>query len=108
MKRDVNRNPLFQAVYIFGNTPTQTLKLTGLTWSPFEFQVSTAPFDLSLFLTETADGLLGSVMYNTALFDEQTIRHLFNHYQNLLERVVADPNQRLSHLQVLALASSAK
>ncbi|HKG62290.1 MAG TPA: amino acid adenylation domain-containing protein, partial [Pyrinomonadaceae bacterium] len=108
VKRDVNRNPLFQAVYILGNTPTQTLKLTGLTWSPFEFQVSTAPFDLSLFLTETADGLLGSVMYNTALFEEQTIRHLFNHYQNLLERVVADPNQRLSHLQVLALASTAK
>ncbi|HEX7774110.1 MAG TPA: condensation domain-containing protein, partial [Pyrinomonadaceae bacterium] len=105
VKRDANRNPLFQAVYILGNTPVQTLNLPGLTWSPFDFQVSVAPFDLSLFLTETPDGLRGSVMYNTALFEEQTIHHLFNHYENLLERVVADPNQRLSSFKSVFVKS---
>ncbi len=108
VKRDVSRNPLFQVLCALENNSAQTLELSGLTLSPFEFQVSTAPFDLSLFLTEAPDGLRGAVMYNTALFDEQTIRRLFNHYETLLERVVADPNQRLSSLQTLALASSAK
>jgi hypothetical protein len=104
VKRDVSRNPLFQVAYIFDNTAAKRLELTGLTLSPFEFQVSTAPFDLSLYLTETPDGLNGSVLYNTALFDEQTVRRLFDHYENLLQRVVADPNQRLSSFNFLAKA----
>ncbi len=108
VKRDASRNPLFQVVLIFDNTAAKTLELPSLTLSPFEFRAGIAPFDLSLFLTETPDGLRGSVVYNTALFEEQTIRRLFDHYENLLERVVADPNQRLSSLQTLALASSAK
>jgi non-ribosomal peptide synthetase component F len=108
VKRDASRNPLFQVACIFDNTSAQTPELTGLTLSQFNFEVSTAPFDLSLFLTETPDGLQGSVMYNTALFEEQTIRRMFDHHETLLERVVADPNQRLSSLQALAFASSAK
>jgi len=104
VKRDVSRNPLFQVAYIFDNTAAKRLELTGLTLSPFEFRVSTAPFDLSLYLTETPDGLNGSVLYNTALFDEQTVRRLFDHYENLLQRVVADPNQRLSSFNFLAKA----
>jgi amino acid adenylation domain-containing protein len=108
VKRDASRNPLFQVAYIFDNTSAQTPELSGLTLSQFNFEVSTAPFDLSLFLTETPDGLRGSVMYNTALFEAQTIRRMLDHHETLLERVVADPNQRLSSLQALALASSAK
>jgi len=104
VKRDASRNPLFQVAYIFDNTSAQTPELTGLTLSQFNFEVSTAPFDLSLFLTETEDGLRGSVMYNTALFDEQTIRRMLDHHETLLERVVADPNQRLSSLGTLAKA----
>lgn len=104
VKRDASRNPLFQVAYIFDNTSAQTPELAGLKLSQFNFEVSTAPFDLSLFLTETPDGLIGSVMYNTALFEEQTIRRMFDHHETLLERVVADPNQRLSSFNFLAKA----
>jgi amino acid adenylation domain-containing protein len=104
VKRDASRNPLFQVAYIFDNTSAQTPELSGLKFSQFNFEVNTAPFDLSLFLTETADGLRGSVMYNTALFEEQTIRRLLDHHETLLERVVADPNQRLSSFNFLAKA----
>ncbi len=106
VKRDVSRNPLFQVVFLLQNASTQTLELPGLKLSPFEFQVTTAPFDMVLSLTEMGDHLRGLVTYNTALFDEQTIERLLNDYENMLERVVADPNQPLSSLQVLARAVS--
>ncbi|HEU5133299.1 MAG TPA: condensation domain-containing protein, partial [Pyrinomonadaceae bacterium] len=106
VKRDVSRNPLFQVVFLLQNASTQTLELPGLKLSPFEFRVTTAPFDMILSLNEIGDHLRGSVTYNTALFDEQTIERLFIDYENVLERVVADPNQPLSNLQVLARAVS--
>jgi non-ribosomal peptide synthetase component F len=106
VKRDVSHNPLFQVVCLLQNASTQTLELPGLRLSPFEFQVTTAPFDMIFSLSEHGDSLRGMLTYNTALFDEQTMRRLFSDYEKVLERVVADPNQPLSSLQVLARAVS--
>jgi len=98
VKRDLSRNPLFQVVCVLQNQPAKSLELTGLTLSPFEFEVSTAPFDMVLSLNETDDGLAGAVIYNTELFDEQTVRRLFEQYETVLRNVVADPHQPLSRV----------
>jgi len=98
VKRDLSRNPLFQVVFVLQNASIKTLQLKGLTLSPFELGITSAPFDIVLSLHETADGLVGSMTYNAELFDVQTARRLLSDYQSVLERVVADPNQRLSSL----------
>jgi non-ribosomal peptide synthetase component F len=40
-------------------------------------------------------------VYNTDLFDDATIARLIGHYETLLESIVADPDQRISHVQIL-------
>jgi non-ribosomal peptide synthetase component F len=43
-------------------------------------------------------GLDGSCIYKTALFDAATIQRLLEDFQEVLERLVAQPEQQLSAL----------
>ncbi len=101
LRRELTRNPLFQVVFVLQNAPVKNLELTGLTLTPVEFEVKSAPFDLVFALSEIADTLVGSVTYSTELFDRDTVRRLVGHYQNVLEGVVAAPDQPLSSLAIL-------
>jgi non-ribosomal peptide synthetase component F len=88
-------------VFVLQNAPVKNLELSGVTLTPVEFEVKSAPFDLVFALSETADTLAGSVTYSTQLFDKQTVQRLIAHYQNVLEGVVAAPDQPLSSLAIL-------
>ncbi len=103
-ERDMSRNPLFQVMFAFQNTPMEPLILPGLAVSPVEIDSKTAQFDLTLFLEETGQGLKGMVEYNTDLFDATTIERMVKHYQVLLEGVVDNPEQRLWQLPLLTEA----
>jgi amino acid adenylation domain-containing protein len=61
-----------------------------------------AKFDLTLAMTETERGLVGALEYNTDLFDAAAISRMIEHFQTLLESVVADPKQRISALPLMS------
>jgi amino acid adenylation domain-containing protein len=101
-ERHLNLSPLFQAKLILQNTPRMTTHSSGLTLSAFEFDVPTATFDLLFSLTETGEGLTGSVEYSTDLFEPVTVERLIGNFRTLLEGVVADPGRRVSDLPLLS------
>jgi aspartate racemase len=104
-ERDLSRQPLFQVAFALQNTPMPALELPGLTLNSLEILHSgTAQFDLTLELQETSEGLSGHFEYNTDLFDACTLRRMANHFQTLLEGVVANPQQRLWDLPLLTEA----
>ena len=94
---------------IYHNTPDQTLTLPGLGVRPFElndmgpYQLGddTSKFDLTLTLVKSNGEIQGRVVYNTDLFDNATIARLMGNYETLLESIVADPDQRISDVQIL-------
>lgn len=102
--RDLSRNPLFQIVFDLQSAPAPSLELPGLTLQPYEFTSGSTRFDLELHLTSTSDGILGAFVYSTNLFAESTIRQLAERYRMLLESVVADPDQRVSRIELLTAA----
>ena len=55
-------------------------------------------------MSESVDGLRGSLQYNTDLFDDATITRMSGHWQTLLEALVANPEQRISQLPILTEA----
>ena len=61
-------------------------------------------FDLFLNVIESAEGLRMDCDYNTDLFDAATIDHWLDCYQALLEAIVADATQPLSHASCLPAA----
>ncbi|MHC5730093.1 MAG: condensation domain-containing protein, partial [Nostoc sp.] len=100
-ERDRTHSPLFQVMLILQNAPMEVLKLPGVILSPMEVETETAMFDITLFLTETEQGLMGVFEYNSDLFDAATINRMQGHFQILLEGIVANPDQRLSDLPIL-------
>lgn len=102
LKRDVNYTPLFQVMMVFLNTPKDTSRFGDLSEIPFNISDRrSAMFDLTFYLEETAAGLQGRMDYDTALFDASTIARLLEHFQVLLEGIVANPAARLSELPLL-------
>ncbi|MBM0744241.1 amino acid adenylation domain-containing protein [Phormidium sp. CLA17] len=113
--RSLGQNPLFQVVFALQNTPMEQLVLPGLVLSPLELETKTSRFDLELYVWkctdnfrnlwgkgwQQSDGLRGVIVYDTDLFDATTIASLRQHFQTLLEEIVANPETHLSALPLL-------
>jgi amino acid adenylation domain-containing protein/non-ribosomal peptide synthase protein (TIGR01720 family)/FkbM family methyltransferase len=90
LERNLSYNPVFQVMFVLQNAPTPILALPGPKLIPVHIDHKTAKFDLTLSLEETEQGLIGFFEYNTDLFDAATITEMVEHFQYLLEQIVAD------------------
>ncbi|MDT7847921.1 non-ribosomal peptide synthetase, partial [Streptomyces justiciae] len=107
-ERSAARNPLFQVMLALQNVPEPHWDLEGLAVEQVPHAEDLAArFDLSLSLSErrseggAADGLRGGILYAADLFDEETVRGLAERLTRVLEQVAADPELRLSDLDLL-------
>jgi amino acid adenylation domain-containing protein len=104
-QRDLSHNPLFQVTFALRNTPTLLLELPGLTAQDFEIASGIARCDLHLYLAvESETTLRGWLSYNTDLFDASTIKRMAEHFEMIVEAMVANPNQRIATLPILTEA----
>ncbi|MEV4163877.1 amino acid adenylation domain-containing protein [Nonomuraea dietziae] len=92
VRRDLSRNPLFQVMLAYQNTPDLPGDGHGLRLERRDVRPGTAMFDLGFVVEERADGSLLCVLdYATDLFDDDRMRRLAEHFRALLAAVVADP-----------------
>ena len=101
-ERSLSHTPLFQVMFMLQNASVEEFELPGLTISPLELESSTTTDDLLLSIEETEDGLTGDLTYNSTLFDASTIKRMVEHFQILVESIVADPQQRVAQLSMLS------
>ncbi|NEP20537.1 non-ribosomal peptide synthetase [Moorena sp. SIO3I6] len=101
-QRSLSHSPLFQVMFVLQNAPMGKLELPGLSLSQFNQHSTTSKFDLTLSMTETELGLVGTWEYNTDLFDGSTIKRMATHFQNLLSAIVDNPQQVVSELPLLS------
>ncbi|HYG64899.1 MAG TPA: amino acid adenylation domain-containing protein, partial [Thermoanaerobaculia bacterium] len=103
-ERDLSRGALIQVMFNLLNFPTVHEELPGLTMSSSGVRGERANFDLTLWMTEARDGLVGWLEYNADLFDRATARRMTAHLRRLLEGLAADPGQRVAELPLLGEA----
>ncbi|MDR3635926.1 MAG: amino acid adenylation domain-containing protein [Isosphaeraceae bacterium] len=101
--RDPSRTPLFDVMFVLQNNRMPDVARQELTLDAFETGegTGTAKFDLTLAVEEVGDALIGSLEYNTDLFDGPTIERMLGHFRALLEDVTAHPDHRLSAIPLL-------
>ncbi|GAX38392.1 non-ribosomal peptide synthetase [Nodularia sp. NIES-3585] len=100
-ERNLSYNPIFQVWFAFNNSPMPPLEIEELTMSISELDSETAQFDLSLDMVEQQEELVGTLEYNSDLFDADTINRMAEHFQTLLAGIVASPEKSLSDLPIL-------
>jgi non-ribosomal peptide synthetase component F len=100
IKRSSAIHPLFQVMFVLQNADqmTESLTVSNLKLSVLELNNDVAKFDLTLSISESEQGLVGKFEYNSDLYNEHTIILLAQHYGELLEGIVANPQRRVSEL----------
>jgi non-ribosomal peptide synthetase component F len=99
-RRELNRHPLFQAMFVLQNTPRPMVAPNGLQIESVEIDNPTAQFDLSLYLRERDGKLIGYFEYASELFDASTIERLAENFTTLLESIVAAPERSVAALEL--------
>jgi amino acid adenylation domain-containing protein len=99
-ERDLSRQPIFQVTLSLQNFPKEKLESSGLTWMPLEIERATSLFDLTLHLTEVADGLRASFEYATDIFDRSNMVAMSEHWLALLNGVVTDRDRQLHEIEM--------
>jgi aspartate racemase len=95
-KRDPSRPPLVQALIVV-EPPLEPLQ-EGWAFTHMDIDPGTVKFDLQLGLDDREDGFMGQFIYNTDLFEHETIKVLKSRWLELLERIVAAPAQPVHDL----------
>ena len=103
-RRDSSRAPLVQAVFVLQNAPVSKLPLGTLQLERVTVERGISKFDLTLSMEETSTGLEGHLEYNTDLFDGAFVAAMMRHYQQLLEAIVANPDQPVAELPLLTVS----
>jgi amino acid adenylation domain-containing protein len=102
LPQDSSYAPLFQVMLAFEEDVSfQKIQLSSLTASPWVLENNEGKFDLTLFLEQNSNELLGKWVYNTDLFDASTIDRMNEHFQILLEGIVTNPEQPIGEIPLL-------
>ncbi|MGE8151751.1 non-ribosomal peptide synthetase [Pseudomonas vancouverensis] len=100
--RSAAYNPLFQVMCNVQRWEFQQSRdLAGMTVEYLANDARATKFDLNLEVTDLDHRLGCCLTYSTDLFDEPRIARMAVHWRQLLEALIADPQQRLSELPLL-------
>lgn len=106
--RSLSHTPLFQVMFVLQNTPGAELALGGLEIEPITVDTGTAHFDLLLSIADSDEQLFATLEYNTDLFEESSIRTMWDRYERLLEAVAADAQRQVAQLSMLGAEERAQ
>ncbi|HYH81776.1 MAG TPA: amino acid adenylation domain-containing protein, partial [Longimicrobium sp.] len=103
VERSLSHTPLFQVLFTLQQAGRREdeLRLGDVEIDPVDSDGGTAKFDLTLRMVAEGERLGGSLSYRADLFDAATPKRMTRHLARLLERAAADPDARLSGLELL-------
>jgi amino acid adenylation domain-containing protein len=101
-ERDLSRSPVVQAMLNLLNFPAVYEELPGLKISSSGIRNDRANFDLSLWMAEGPESMVGWMEYNADLFDRPTARRMVGHLQRIFAAVATDPDRRIQDLPLLS------
>ncbi|MGD2093077.1 MAG: amino acid adenylation domain-containing protein, partial [Candidatus Aminicenantes bacterium] len=99
--RDASRNPLFDVMLILQNIDIEELEIPGMRLLPYEHQLVTSKFDLTLMGFEKEERLLLTFEYSTRLFKKTTIERFVAYLKKVVSSVITNPDVKIWELEIL-------
>lgn len=101
--RTLTQHPLFQYMFAFQNFPEFTHSADDVTISaPTLLSNGTSKFDLTLFLENEGEEMIGKWEYRTGAFDQEHMDDLTSMFLELLRSAVSCPATPLTELSLLS------
>ncbi|WP_164744557.1 condensation domain-containing protein, partial [Paenibacillus xylaniclasticus] len=101
--RDMSRHPLFDTMFVLHNQEQQELALDSLKLIEQPVESFVTKFDMTWTLAESEDGLQLVVEYCTDLYRRETVERMAQHYLQLIESALIEPETELAKLSMLTL-----
>lgn len=101
--RSTSQHPLFQVMFVY-NHETEEVAFNALQTQSISIPNQTSKFDITLFLTQSVQGLRGAIEYSTDLFEALTIQRMIGHFKILLEAIAENPQRTIAELPILTKA----
>jgi len=96
-ERNLSHSPLVQVLFVQQNTPRSTATFPGLEISRFKIEVQ-SKFDMAVFVSESAQEIASSWVYNPDLFEHATVARMAANFELALRTAVAQPKIKLDAL----------
>lgn len=108
LERDTSHHPLFDVMVLFQNdqlyNPTTVSDYGdhGVTCQPIKQAHNTSKFDLTFAFFESEAELFLNLEYSKDLFETDTAKSFIHHIGELVDHVIATPNQSINKLSCLS------
>ncbi|HSF38968.1 MAG TPA: amino acid adenylation domain-containing protein [Thermoanaerobaculia bacterium] len=100
LRRDGDAASLFRVAFGVRNAPFEELRVPDLTIRPIELEREMVRFDVTVWVSETSEGLEITWTFRSDLFDESTIERMNRQYEALLHDAVEAPETRIDRLSL--------
>lgn len=101
LERDLSQNPLIQVVFALQNAGGDAAEWDGLEAQMLNVEVDFTRVDLECHVRESNSVTDVFFIYNTALFEAETIERLARHWMMLLESIVDSPETAVGRLSMM-------
>ncbi|HEX2568813.1 MAG TPA: non-ribosomal peptide synthase/polyketide synthase, partial [Polyangia bacterium] len=103
-ERRLSHAPLFQVLFVLQNAPVPAFEAPGLSFDAQPVETGMTKYDLTLTVSDLAQGLRLTAKYSTDLFEVETVRRLLGHLEVLITAAVQAPDRRIGELPLLSEA----
>jgi acyl carrier protein len=100
--RPINRHPLFDVSFGMQNLDIPGIEIPGLKLKPYQYDISSSRFDLTMLVFELEDRLYFNMEYDTNLFKKGTIEGFSQYYQRIIDSVIRNPQQLLKEIEIIS------
>ena len=101
IKRDSSRSSLFDTMFIYQNDKYKEFNLGDISGEYYTPNLNISKFDLSLEIIPENNHLKLFFDYATSLFNEEFIRNFAEHYINILNKIIENPNIKICNIDIL-------
>ncbi len=98
-ERSLANNPIFQFMLVLQNQPRENFKTKELSFAEVPQEGNISRFDMTFMLSETSNGIVGEIEYDTALFKHSTIKRFLSRWKIVLETICQQPKLLISQLK---------
>jgi amino acid adenylation domain-containing protein len=109
-ERTLSHSTLFQVLFQLDNASLVEVPAgdAALQVAELSRESDTAKLDLALLLNAHARGITGALHFSADLFERGTAARIVEHLERLLEQVAADPDRRISRLELMSRTERAR
>ncbi|MEX3625902.1 condensation domain-containing protein, partial [Viridibacillus arvi] len=100
-RRDLNRNPLFDVMFVLQNMEVGSLEVEDLDFKPYGSKDSVVQFDITLIAEEVDNEIHFTLNYQAMLFNNQTIDTLSEYYKFIIKSTLENLDMKICAIDLI-------